>query len=362
MQQRSEILPFLVSLNHMIDSNLSIGDITPQYSEDQDLQDLITKVKAANGSVEIIAGEHIESHVDASQIRAWLYQLTASLGANLHHLTKGANAAGAWLTGAVSHRAEFMMPVSEQGLNAQEMLTKKLPVYFMHGLEAEYDFIDPNLAITALKEADLVISCSAFVSGPMLDYADVILPIAAFSEYAGSFINCEGKLQRFNAAVLPPGEAKPAWKVYRVLANLLELGELNYNHCSEITSILEASLSSVNHDSFWEITEPKYKDKSDIYRIGHWPAVRADAIVRRAAPLQKTLDKDVACARINTKHAAELGIVDGAEVTLQQGDVAAKYLCLYDDKLAIGNIWLSTAIDSANNLGNAYGKVTVVGV
>jgi len=358
----SEMLEFLVSVNHMLATNLSVGDISSQYAQDPEILDLVAKLKAANGSVEIIAGEQLESHIDAAKIRSWLYQLKVTLGGSLHHLTKGANAAGAWLTGAVSHRSEFMMPASKKGLNALEMLQEKLPVYFMHGQEAEYDFVDPNLAIDALKDADLVISSTSFVSDTMLDYADVILPTAAFSEFSGSFINCEGKLQRFNAAVMPPGEAKPAWKVYKVIANLLGIEELNYSHCSEITSILESSLANVSHDGFWDLIGPGYSDKSEICRIGHWPSVRADATVRRAEPLQKTLDENIACARINPKYAVELDIIDGAKVALQQADVQAKYICLHDDKVAYGNIYLSTGLDGNNNLGNAYGKITVVGV
>lgn len=79
-----------------------------------------------------------------------------------------------------------------------------------------------------MQQAEFVVAMSAFKTAAM-DYADVLLPIAPFSETAGSYINMEGRLQSFHGVVKPQGEARPAWKVLRVLGNLLSLGGFEYD-------------------------------------------------------------------------------------------------------------------------------------
>jgi len=51
--------------------------------------------------------------------------------------------------------------------------------------------------------------------------ADVILPGAAYTEEDGTFVNLEGRAQRANRAVFPPGEAKENWRIVRALSGVL---------------------------------------------------------------------------------------------------------------------------------------------
>ena len=109
-----------------------------------------------------------------------------------------------------------------RGLNAKAMLEQPRKAYVLLNIEPELDCQDPRAAIRALNAAELVVALSAY-KGFVPDYAHVLLPIAPFSETAGTFVNCEGRMQSFNPAVKPLGDARPAWKVLRVLANLLGL-------------------------------------------------------------------------------------------------------------------------------------------
>ncbi len=70
--------------------------------------------------------------------------------------------------------------------------------------------------------------------GKSLDYADVLLPIAPFTETSGTFVNTEGRVQSFNAVVKPLGETRPAWKVLRVLGNLLGLAGFDHDDSKEV--------------------------------------------------------------------------------------------------------------------------------
>lgn len=357
-----DLLPYLVALNTVINPATAHGDIADRFLNDSALNDIASTLQGASGSIAIIAGEQVESALDGAQIRAWLHQLSLTVGGRLHHITRGANAAGAWLTGAVPHRSECLLPSEQVGYHAQKMLEAKLPVYWLHGIEVEHDCIDPQLAIEALREADLVISCQSYVSETTRALADIILPIAAFSEYAGSMINASGQHQTFHAAVLPPAEAKPAWKVYRVLGSLLGFDSLQYNHCSEITSILADTLPSMQAHYMGQITTPKYLDQKKIYRVGHWPAYRLDATVRRAEPLQAAIPANVSHARLHPDFAAAQGIENGQPCQVTQGNYKETVICQFDPCLPYGSIWLAAAVNQQATLANVHGEISIVGV
>ncbi|TAL04851.1 MAG: NADH-quinone oxidoreductase subunit G [Rhodospirillaceae bacterium] len=51
--------------------------------------------------------------------------------------------------------------------------------------------------------------------------ADVILPGAAYTEKDGTYVNTEGRVQRANRAVFPPGEAREDWTIIRALSEVL---------------------------------------------------------------------------------------------------------------------------------------------
>ncbi|MDH5750187.1 MAG: NADH-quinone oxidoreductase subunit NuoG [Rhodospirillales bacterium] len=51
--------------------------------------------------------------------------------------------------------------------------------------------------------------------------ADVVLPGAAYTEKNGTYINTEGRLQRSQRAVFPPGDAREDWSIVRALSGVL---------------------------------------------------------------------------------------------------------------------------------------------
>ncbi len=52
-------------------------------------------------------------------------------------------------------------------------------------------------------------------------HADVILPGAAYSEKSGTYVNLEGRVQRGERAVFPPGDAREDWAIFRALSDVL---------------------------------------------------------------------------------------------------------------------------------------------
>ncbi|HMI18231.1 MAG TPA: NADH-quinone oxidoreductase subunit NuoG [Sphingomonas sp.] len=51
--------------------------------------------------------------------------------------------------------------------------------------------------------------------------ADVILPAAAYAEKSGTYVNLEGRVQRGDRAVFPPGDAREDWAIFRALSEVL---------------------------------------------------------------------------------------------------------------------------------------------
>jgi NADH-quinone oxidoreductase subunit G len=342
------------SLAALADIMASKGDVEAIA----EIKDLGAQLKSCADGLAVIAGEQIESHIDGSAIRALLATIAAK--GSFSQITRGANSQGAWLSGAIPHRAAFYHKVKNKGLDATTMLANKLACYILHGLEPESDCIDPAGALTSLAEADFVVVCNPFVTETMKNYANLILPIATFAETAGSYINCEGKQQQFKAAIAPQAEAKPAWKVYRVLAELLEVPNMGFENCQEITAHITKNMPQPVPQN-WNIkASSSIKASSGSYRIGHWPAMCIDPLVRRSGALQATLDSDVAYAKINSRFAKTKNIDLGQKITLEQGDYRAKYICIYDDNIAGEDIWLATGMPRGNNLSYASGTIKII--
>ncbi|MBM4430659.1 MAG: hypothetical protein FJ026_09990, partial [Chloroflexi bacterium] len=66
------------------------------------------------------------------------------------------------------------------------------------------------------KEAFVVVQAS--YESPLTERADVVLPMAIWSERAGSLTNTEGRIQRVQKAAEPKGESKPDWEILSLLA------------------------------------------------------------------------------------------------------------------------------------------------
>ena len=169
----------------------------------------------------ILLGNFAQQHPAAAQLHALAQQLGESLGAKLGFLGEAANSVGGYLAG---------LP---QGGNAGAMLTRPRRAYLLLNAEPELDCVDPTAAIAAMRQARFVVALSAF-RHKAAEYAHVMLPIAPFTETAGTFVSTEGRVQSFHPAVRPLGEARPGWKVLRVLGGLLGLGGFEHDAAEQV--------------------------------------------------------------------------------------------------------------------------------
>lgn len=186
----------------------------------------------------VLLGAVAQNHPQASVLRM-LAQLIAELSnAQVGFLTEGANSAGAWLAGAVPHRAAAGTNIPKAGANTKDMLAQPKKSYLLLGVEPQLDCANPQQAVSALAQAGFVLALSPFKANIYLDYANVILPIGTFAETSGTYINAEGRWQSFAAAAPAPGDARPAWKILRVLGNLFDGVGFEYESSEDVRNEL----------------------------------------------------------------------------------------------------------------------------
>jgi NADH-quinone oxidoreductase subunit G len=189
----------------------------------------------------------------------------------------------------------------------------------------------------------------------------VMLPIAPFTETSGSFVNAEGRMQSFNGVVKPLGEARPAWKVLRVLGNLLGIKGFDYDSSEQVRDEIAkpdqvaAKLDNRLNGIALELPAAS----GGLQRIADVPIYFSDAIVRRAPSLQQTQDGALPRAWMNAALLARLGLKDGQAVTVRQGEGEAAVNAACDDRLPRDCVRLAAAHSSTRNLGPMSGEISV---
>jgi len=222
----------------------------------------------------VLLGNGAAHHANASSLLVLANWIGEQTGASVGYLTEAANTVGAQWAKAQPQTG---------GKNAAQMLDGSLKAVLLLNTEPEFDTAAGAAAVAALDKADMVVTLSPFKTN--MAFSDVLLPIAPFTETSGSFVNAEGRLQSFHAVVKPRGETRPAWKVLRVLGNLLDVPGFNFETSQDVLAKVTAQPLKLSNAI-----------RADV-RLGgavSEPAVAAiyqlDGIVRRAASLQQTAD------------------------------------------------------------------------
>jgi NADH-quinone oxidoreductase subunit G len=299
----------------------------------------------------ILLGNYALQHGSASQLHALAQLLSELTGAPLGFLTDAANTVGAHLAQARPQAG---------GMHARAMLEDPRRAYLVVHAEPEFDFANAVVARSALEKADLVVVLSPFRHGTA--YADVLLPIAPFTETAGTFVSCEGRVQSFHGVVPPLGETRPGWKVLRVLGTLLKLPGFAVDTADEVRdSILPAGVDlagSLSNATQTAIAKP-VAAASPVERVADVPIYFADALVRRAASLQRTADARAPKARMHRSLYETLGLAAGAQVRVTQGKGEAVLTAMVDGAVPPGVVCIAAAHASTCGLEGLSGPVSV---
>ncbi len=312
----------------------------------------IAKSLASGERVSVLLGNFAQQHPQAAQLQLLAQQIAALCGGTFGFLGEAANSVGGHLANALP---------GANGMNAAAMLAAPRKAYVLLNAEPELDCADAQQALSAMYAADLVVVMSAY-KHHAVDYANVLLPIAPFTETSGTFVSTEGRVQSFKGAVKPLGEARPAWKVLRVLGNLLDFDGFDYDSSEavrdealagvDIPARLNNSLQGVNMQLASGST-------GGLQRVADVPIYSADAVVRRAVALQKTRDAATPRVLLRGEELKKIGVSPGDQVKVSQGGNSVQLAVAADDSLPSGVARVAAGHAATVGLGAMFGTLTV---
>ncbi|MGO8754922.1 MAG: NADH-quinone oxidoreductase subunit NuoG [Gallionellaceae bacterium] len=331
-----------------------------QTAADADMQNVevganaaaIAKNLAAGKNAAVLLGNFAQQHPQAADLHLLAQRIAALCGAKFGFLGEAANSVGGHLAHALP---------GANGMNVAAMLAAPRKAYLLLNVEAELDCANPQQALAAMRAADLVVALSAY-KHHALDYADVLLPIAPFTETSGTFVSTEGRVQSFRGAVKPLGEARPAWKVLRVLGNLLNVSGFAYDSSeavrdevlvdTDIAARLNNTLQGMN-------VQTTAVSAGGLQRVADVPIYFADAVVRRAAALQNTRDAAKPLVSMHSAELGRLGVQPGDEVKVSQGQGSVRLAVASDDRLPMGVVRVAAGHAATAGLGAMFGTIDV---
>lgn len=328
-------------------------------------ENIANSLKNAKNAAVLIGPTALQNS-EYSKIRAFAEAIAQMSGATIGILSEGANASGAWLAGCVPHRGAAGSQASVSGLNAGDMLAQGLKSYLLFNVEPHLDSADSAAALAALNNAECVVSLSPYWSDALADVVDVYLPIGVFAETSGTFVNCEGAWQSFTGAVTPKGEARPGWKVLRVLGNLMGVRGFTYTSSDQVREELKTMVENGPEVAYqWSCPELKGKrDKSSqAQRIADTAIYAVDNIVRRAQPLQETQDgESQASVFVNEDVAKRHGLIGASHVAIKQGDQQVTLSLKLSARVPDGCVLVANGLEETAGLGSDGGYIELTAV
>ncbi|WP_423196524.1 NADH-quinone oxidoreductase [Cupriavidus sp. H19C3] len=300
----------------------------------------------------VFLGNEAVRHPQFSALHALAQWIATETSATLGFLTEAANTVGGYVAGALPQQG---------GADARAMLETPRKAYVLLNTEPEFDTADPRLALAALQQAGTVVVLSPFASEAAMQYADVILPVTPFTETAGTFVNAEGRAQSFNGVVRALGESRPAWKVLRVLGNLLEVPGFDFDTAEAVReAVLANPVAPTLNNTTSAPVRVSAAAAGGVERIADVPIYHADPIVRRADSLQLTAAARRAMqVALSSDLFDQLGVQVGDPVRVTQGEGSVVLPAALENTLPANTVRVSAATVAAASLGAMFGTVTV---
>jgi NADH-quinone oxidoreductase subunit G len=298
----------------------------------------------------VLLGNAAQQHPQASALLALANWIGQQTGAKVGVFGAAANSVGAQLVGAQPRDA---------GLNAGQMLSQPMKALLLLNVEPALDAANAAAATAALKGSGLVVALTAFRDAAV-DNADVLLPIAPFTETAGSFVNAEGRVQSFHGVVKALGDSRPAWKVLRVLGNLLGLQGFEQESVEEVRAEALGDVNTLPAKLSNEIKAGGVAMAAGaLQRVADVPIYCTDALVRRADALQRTVDARAPKAALPQAVWSALGLSEGARVMVSQGAASVVLPAMLDSSLASNTIRVPAGHPDTVALGAMFGEISV---
>lgn len=305
---------------------------------------------ASGERVAILLGNTAVNAPDASTIAANAQLIAQLSGGKFGFLTAGANTVGGYLAGAV--------PV-KGGKGAAAMLSQPLKAYVVLHAEPLLDADNGAQAVATLKAAEFVVALTPYASGAR-EWANVMLPVAPFTETSGTFVNAQGTAQSFKGTATARGQSRPAWKVLRVLGNVLHLAGFDDESSETVRDAVLANGVDARLSNQIQAT-PSIASGSvqGLQRVTDVPIYRSDAMVRRAPALQATSSSRAPAARMHEQTLTSLGISAGQHVQVKSVTGQITLTAEADNTLVSGAVRIPAAFEQTAALGSAFGQLQV---
>ena len=305
----------------------------------------IAQSLASGANVAVLLGNAAVHASDASQIAANAQWIAQQAGGKLGFLTAGANTVGAYLAGATPKSG---------GKTAHQMLADPLAAYVVVNLEPQFDTSLGQRAIDNLKAATFAVALTPYQSAAQ-EWADVMLPVGPYTETSGTFVNAQGTAQSFKATVTPRGQSRPAWKVLRVLGNLLNLPEFDEESSEAVrdavlTAGIDAKLDNVINRPVGLSDQAAHQEQG-LQRVADVAIYRTDAIVRRAPALRETRASALPDARIHPDTLERLGLGDASQIKVRSDSGQAVFDLKADKTVAPECVRLPVGFEVTAALG-----------
>ncbi|MEQ4619087.1 MAG: NADH-quinone oxidoreductase subunit NuoG [Corticimicrobacter sp.] len=305
---------------------------------------------ASGEKVAVLLGNQALSHVQASTLAANAAALAELAGGTLGFLGAGGNTVGGYLAGATPGKG---------GRNAASMLSEPLNAYVVLHAEPVLDADNGAKAIAALQAAQFAVALTPYRSVAE-DWAHVMLPVTPFTETSGTFVNAQGLAQSFKGATAPKGQARPGWKVLRVLGNVLGLEGFDEETSETVRdSVLGGNIRAALSNGIKAAPAVSASAPVKLQRVGDVPIYRSDAIVRRAESLQAMRVSRLPAAGINAATLAELGLEAGTPIRVGSPVGSIETVAELDKTVADGCIRLAAAFEQTAALGGSQVELSV---
>lgn len=294
----------------------------------------------------VLLGNAAITHPLASNLIAHAAHLSIAGEMGFGYLTPAANTVGAYLAEAVPQNG---------GLNYPQLLKNPMKAYMV--LHAEPLDMEAGQQVQNMLNDAFTVALTPFKSSAM-KWARVILPVGPFTETSGTYINAEGRAQSFKGVTAGYGNSRPAWKVLRVLGNLLKLSNFDYESSESIRDeVLARSISSLlNNEVAIEPYNPSWA-QSNFERVTDLPIYRSDAIVRRSEPLQKMTPQPFIALNQKEIDALELKEGDLLRVKSNAGEVKLPFKL--NAALPDKTVRIPLGFEETFALGSAYSHLSV---
>ncbi|MBB5205331.1 NADH-quinone oxidoreductase subunit G [Inhella inkyongensis] len=322
-------------------------EVAAVSAEAQAIAELLNQ---GDGQKAVLLGNAAAEHPQASALYALANWIAQTSGASVGFLGQAANTVGVQLAGARPGAG---------GRSARALLNEApAQGVLMVGVDPLLDVANPQAAKQALDQADMVVALATHRSDALLDLADVLLPLAPFTETSGSFVNAEGRVQSFVGVVPPQGEARPGWKVLRVLANSLGLSGFEFESSEQVRAGLSLTASPLAAAA--PSAEEAYSALVPSLRLAELPAYASDMLVRQAPSLQATrAAREAAHVQLDAEHFALLGLSDGDLVRVSQGAGHALLPAKLNAGLAAGVVRVASGLSETAGLGGGFTAIAV---